>query len=79
MEREPLLLESEVLASLSLPQPKKPTIKPSHLRLIDAGEKIAIVYPGLNLDEVDGGLIIHPGRMAIASERLSGNVYAATS
>lgn len=30
--------------------------------------KIAIVYPGLNLDEVDGGLIIHPGRTAIPSQ-----------
>jgi len=27
--------------------------------------KISIVYPGLNLDEVDGGLVIHPGRTAI--------------
>lgn len=30
--------------------------------------KIALLYPGLNLDEVDGGLIVHPGRTAIASE-----------
>lgn len=27
--------------------------------------KISIVYPGLHIDEVDGGLIIHPGATAI--------------
>jgi hypothetical protein len=30
--------------------------------------KIAVLYPGLNLDEVDGGLIIQPGRTAISSK-----------
>jgi hypothetical protein len=29
--------------------------------------KITLLYPGLNLDEVDGGLVIQPGRTAIPS------------
>jgi hypothetical protein len=29
--------------------------------------KISVVYPGLNLDEIDGGLIINPGATAIPS------------
>lgn len=45
MEQEPLLFEPEVMKSLSHPQPKTPIIKPWHLRLVDAGEKIAEEAP----------------------------------
>ena len=34
----------------------------------DALRKVALVYPGLRLDEVTGGVIIHPGRPAIPSK-----------
>jgi hypothetical protein len=43
MEREPLTLESESMVSVPSSKPLK--IKPSHLRLIDAGEKITEEEP----------------------------------
>lgn len=45
MGKEPLLLELEVMPSLSRPLPETPKIKPWHLRLVDAGERIAEEAP----------------------------------
>ncbi len=43
MEREPLLLESEILHTFPRPKPAK--IKPSHFRLVEAGMQIAEEAP----------------------------------
>lgn len=40
-------------------------------KAIEAIRKIEVVYPGLQLETIEGGLMIKPGRTAIASKRLS--------